>query len=205
MSAGKIWLSKFRAVFDGTWLCLLHNFLHLLKFLIIFGEVTNVIELLVSGWHCFYHWVDLVDYLLFGNLVFMTRLCCWRLRSSASVSFKVVPLTWSVVKVYCNRVIFILWILGDISLSIAFTIWRLMAYGLFVWWIVTVRECTCASSCIPNWQQAFRFQLGDSSFHNQTENVMHKILGTSPGHVSDTGLHWFHGVCSHQLSILLVG
>ena len=69
------------------------------------------------------------------------------------------------------------------------SMWGLRAYGLFVWWIVTVRECTCASSCIPNLWQAFQFQLGDSSFHNQIENVMDKILGTSPGHVSDTGLH----------------
>ena len=134
MWAGKIWLSKFRAVFDGTWLCLLHNFLHLLKFLIIFGEVTNVIELLVSGWHCLYHWVDLVDYLLFGDLVFMTQLCCWSL--SASASFKVVPLTCSVVKVYGNRVIFILWILGDISTSIL-----LFNVGIKGLWSVCMVNC----------------------------------------------------------------
>ena len=137
MSAGKIWSSKFRAVFDGTWPSLLHNFLQLLKFLIIFGEVTNVIELLVNGWHYLYHWVYLVDYLLFSDLVFMTQLCCWCSRSSASVSFKVVPLTWSVVKVYGNRVIFILWILGDISTSIL-----LFNMGINGLWSV----------CIVNWQ-----------------------------------------------------
>ena len=160
------------------------------------GEVTMSLSfLLVPGiWHCLYHWVDLVDY-LFGDLVFMTQLFCWCSRCSHVLQWRCMVIeSFSSFQflVTCPQAFYC-------------SIWGLMTYGLFVWWIVTVHECTCASSYIPNWQQAFQFQLRDSSFHNQIENVMHKILGTSPGHVSDTGLNWFYGVCSHQLSILLVG